>query len=150
FRRKWSWLLVILIYVAFWLDKLFWHRIQSDTITILLIAVLPVIPIILNPQIFVSYIKRIKLWDFEIEFMEVIKESSKEVEKIQEADAYNPVSIPQNIPSTNEAGIGQSKSQSYGSMSELRLRVDPYKWAINHLLNKSDTDLFPRPFELEA
>ncbi|HEY4032652.1 MAG TPA: RNA-directed DNA polymerase [Ktedonobacteraceae bacterium] len=82
--------------------------------------------------------------------MEAIKESSKEVEKIQEADVYNPVSIPQKISSTNEAGIGQSKSQSYGSMSELRLRVDSYRWAINHLLNKSDTDLFPRPFELEA
>jgi len=32
----------------------------------------------------------------------------------------------------------------------LRLRSDPYEWAITHLLKKKDTDLFPKPFELEA
>ncbi len=149
-RRNWSRSLVILLYISFWLDKLIWHKIQFDAITISLIAVLPLILVILNPQIFISYIRRIKLWEVEIEFKEAIKESDKEVEKVQEADAYNSVSMPQQISSANESGAEQSKSQSYGSMSELRLRVDPYRWAINHLLNKSDTDLFPRPFELEA
>jgi len=98
-RRNWSRSLVILLYIAFWLDRLIWHKIQFDAITISLIAVLPLILVLLNPQIFISYIKRIKLWEVEIEFKEVIKELGKEVEKVQEADAHNPVSVPQQISS---------------------------------------------------
>ncbi len=32
----------------------------------------------------------------------------------------------------------------------LSLRAASYSWAVTHLLKESDTDLFPRPFELEA
>src|SRR6266700_5179236 len=32
----------------------------------------------------------------------------------------------------------------------LSLRAASYSWAVPHLLKESDTDLFPRPFELEA
>jgi len=32
----------------------------------------------------------------------------------------------------------------------LTLKTEPYKWALDHLLKESDTDLFPRPFELDA
>lgn len=32
----------------------------------------------------------------------------------------------------------------------LTLRTELYKWALDHLLKESDTDLFPRPFEFNA
>ena len=32
----------------------------------------------------------------------------------------------------------------------LRLKAASYNWALTHLLKESDTDLFPRPFELDA
>ena len=32
----------------------------------------------------------------------------------------------------------------------MKLNPASYHWAITHLLKESDTDLFPRPFELEA
>ncbi|HYT46522.1 MAG TPA: hypothetical protein VEP90_29615 [Methylomirabilota bacterium] len=32
----------------------------------------------------------------------------------------------------------------------LSLKTASYEWAITHLLEKSDTDLFPKPFELDA
>ena len=32
----------------------------------------------------------------------------------------------------------------------LKLKATSYRWAIAHLLAESDTDLFPRPFELDA
>src|SRR5436189_2355286 len=32
----------------------------------------------------------------------------------------------------------------------LKLKPTSYNWAVTHLLKESDTDLFPRPFELDA
>ncbi len=32
----------------------------------------------------------------------------------------------------------------------LKLKSTSYRWAITHLSNQSDTDLFPRPFEIDA
>ncbi|HLX39018.1 MAG TPA: hypothetical protein VKR42_00715 [Ktedonobacteraceae bacterium] len=31
----------------------------------------------------------------------------------------------------------------------LKLKPESYKWAITHLVKDSDTDLFPRPFEID-
>ena len=146
FPGNWKRLLGILICIAIVFNTQIWHKIHLDNITVVCIVIISALVVIPEPQAFFSYIKRIKLWEAEIE----LKEVSKEVAIVQEANAHDPVSLPSQIPFISELSLKLSKSQFYGSMSELRLKVDPYRWAINHLLNKSDTDLFPRPFELEA
>lgn len=85
FKRNWKRWLIICICMMFLLDHQFWHTIQFDGVTISLLIILSVFLALPNPQVIFPYIKRIKLWEAEVELKEEIKELGKEIEKAQAA-----------------------------------------------------------------
>ena len=102
FKRNWKRGLVICVCILFLLDHQLWHKIQFDAVTISLIVIIAVFLSLPNPQIIFPYIKRIKLWEAEIELKEEIKELGKEVEKAQAAVAHIPILGPSQTPSTKQ------------------------------------------------
>src|SRR5260221_12014413 len=83
-RSKWRRWLIIAACILFIVDRQIWHKVQFDPVTIVLIIILAFLIILPNPQVIFPYVKRIKLWEAEIELKEVIKELEKEVEKVQD------------------------------------------------------------------
>lgn len=109
--KNWKRLLAILICIVFLLDHQIWHKIQFDAITISLIILITVLLVLPNPQIIFPYIKRIKLWEAEIELKEEIKELGKEIEKAQEAAANKTSSATPQTSSSDETAPDRSGNQ---------------------------------------
>ncbi len=83
-NRNWRRWLIIVACILFIVDRQIWHKIQFDPVTIGLIIILAFLIILPNPQVIFPYVKRIKVWEAEIELKEDIKELEKEVEKVQD------------------------------------------------------------------
>ncbi len=83
-KSNWRRWLIIATCILFIADKQIWHKIQFDPVTIWLIIIIAFFLILPNPQVILPYVKRIKLWEAEIELKEEIKELEKEVEKVQD------------------------------------------------------------------
>src|SRR2546423_8668402 len=90
-ESNWRRLFILAICFAFILDRQVWHKIQFDAVTICLVVVIALFLFFPNPQIIFPYVKRIKLWEVEIELKEQIRELEKEVVKAQDASTYEAV-----------------------------------------------------------
>jgi hypothetical protein len=109
-NKSWKRWLIILICLGLLTVHLTGPRIQFDATSIWLIAIAAFFLVIPDPSIFFPYIKRIKLWEAEIELKEEVKELGKEVDKVQETvanmtDLEVPNSLPPEVDEVlNEAG----------------------------------------------
>jgi hypothetical protein len=98
-HNNWKRWLIIIICLGLVIVRLLWPHIQLDAVTLWLVVIAAFFLIIPEPRMFFPYIKRVKLWEAEIELKEEVKELGREVDKIQESV-------------TNEPGVEVSKSLS--------------------------------------
>src|SRR6266566_8320408 len=78
-RKRW---LIIIICLGLLIARLLWPHIQFDAVTLWLVVIAAFFLIIPEPRVFFPYIKRVKLWDAEIELKEEVKELGREVDKL--------------------------------------------------------------------
>ncbi len=98
-HSNWKRWLIIIVCLGLLTARLLWPHIQFDAITLWLVVIAAFFLIIPEPRVFFPYIKRVKLWEAEIELKEEVKELGREVDKVQESVA-------------NEPGVEVSKSLS--------------------------------------
>ena len=82
-HNNWKRWLIIITCLGLVTVRLIWPHIQFDAVTIWLIVIAAFFLIIPEPRVFFPYIKRVKLWEAEIELKEEVKELGREVDKAQ-------------------------------------------------------------------
>jgi hypothetical protein len=89
-HNNWKRWLIIIICLGLLIVRLLWPHIQFDAVTLWLVVIAAFFLIIPEPRVYFPYIKRVKLWEAEIELKEEVKELGREVDKVQESVANNP------------------------------------------------------------
>ncbi len=129
-RKKWlktNWrrLLILIASITFLLDRQIWHKIQFDAVTIWLVVFIALFLLFPNPQIVFPYVKRIKLWEVEIELKEQIRELEKEVVKAQDASVDETATgTPRNIPSEVEEVLSESGKNPRAALLLLSAKIE--------------------------
>ena len=124
-RSNWRRLLIVVVSIAFILDRQIWHKIQFDAVTIWLVVSIAIFLLFPNPQIIFPYVKRIKLWEVEIELKEQIRELEKEVVKAQDASANEAVpGTPGHIPSEVEEVLSESGKNPRAALLLLSTKIE--------------------------
>jgi hypothetical protein len=120
--KRWLVIIALLILIA---DRQIWHKIQFDAVTISLVVVIALFLLFPNPQIIFPYVKRIKLWEVEIELKEQIRELEKEVVKAQDASANETAAgTPRNIPSEVEEVLSESAKNPRAALLLLSTKIE--------------------------
>jgi hypothetical protein len=124
-KSNWRRLLIVVASFVFILDRQIWHKIQFDAVTIGLIVVIALFLLFPNPQIIFPYVKRIKLWEVEIELKEQIRELEKEVVKAQDASANEAVpGTPGRISSEVEEVLSESGKNPRAALLLLSAKIE--------------------------
>jgi len=79
----WKRWLIIIVCIALVVGRIIWPNIQVDAITIWLIGIATVLFVLPELRVITPYIKRIKIFDAELELQEKIEKLSAEVQKVQ-------------------------------------------------------------------
>ena len=89
-NNNWKRWLIIITCLGLVAVRFIWPHIQFDAVTIWLVVIAAFFLINPDPRAFFPYVKRVKLWEAEIELKEEVKELGKEVDKAQESVGKNP------------------------------------------------------------
>jgi len=128
--RKWlnnSWKrwLIIITCLGLVAARLIWPHIQFDAVTIWLIAIAAFFLIIPDPRALFPYIKRIKLWEAEIELKEEVKELGREVDKVQESVANKPgVELSKSLSPDVEEVLRESSKDPRAALLLLSAKIE--------------------------
>lgn len=124
-NNNWKRWLIIAISLGLLIVHLIEPRIQFDATTIWLIAIAAFFLIIPDPSILFPYIKRIKLWEAEIELKEEVKELGKEVDKVQESVANKPdVQVSNSLPPEVEEILRESSKDPRAALLLLSAKIE--------------------------
>lgn len=124
-KSNWKRLLILVASITFILDRQIWHKIQFDVVTIWLVIVIALFLFFPNPQIIFPYVKRIKLWEVEIELKEQIRELEKEVVKAQDASTNEIVpGTPGNISSEVKEVLSGSARNPRAALLLLSTKIE--------------------------
>lgn len=124
-KSNWRRWLVISISILFILDHQIWHKIQFDSITLWFIGIIAFFLMIPSPQVIFPYVKRIKIWEAEVELKEEIKELEKEVEKAQDASISSTDSQKSsNIPTEVEDVLRESSKDPRAALLLLSTKIE--------------------------
>ncbi len=157
-NSNWKRWLIIVICLGLVAIRLIWPHIQFDAVTIWLVVIAAFFLIIPDPRAFFPYIKRVKLWEAEIELKEEVKELGKEVDKVQESVANKPgVEVSKSLSPEVEEVLRESSKDPRAALlllsakieSQVKKRLQEANLNTRYPLGKAmevgvDAGLFPR------
>jgi hypothetical protein len=126
-HNNWKRWLIIITCLGLVTVRLIWPQIQFDAVTIWLIVIAAFFLIIPEPRVFFPYIKRVKLWEAEIELKEEIKELGREVDKAQESVDKNPeLEVAENLTPEVEEVLRQASKDPRAAFLLLSAKIDHF------------------------
>ncbi len=124
-HNNWKRWLIIITCLGLVAVRLIWPHIQFDAVTIWLIVIAAFFLIIPEPRVFFPYIKRVKLWEAEIELKEEVKELGREVDKVQESVASKPgVEVSKSLSPDVEEVLRESSKDPRAALLLLSAKIE--------------------------
>ncbi len=124
-HNNWKRWLIIFTCLGLVTVRIIWPRIEFDAVTIWLIVIAAFFLVIPEPRVFFPYIKRVKLWDAEIELKEEVKELGREVNKVQESVANKPgVEVSKSLSPDVEEVVRESSKDPRAALLLLSAKIE--------------------------
>src|SRR5260370_18234418 len=99
-KNNWKRSLIIVVCLVLVIVREVWPHLQFDATTLWLIGVAAAFLLIPDFRIMLPYIKRIKLWEAEIELKEKVEELGDQTEKVQNSVSQGSVNVAEDVSAT--------------------------------------------------